>query len=134
MLREAFALPSLTCEVVPGGEGFGDHLIWRTAAPGRPIVLVGHHDTVFPQGHFEGWREEAGRATGPGALDMKGGLAIIHAALSAFEATGLLAKLPVVVVCVPRKRSVHRPRSHTSSAWRRMRSARSCSRADARPT
>jgi glutamate carboxypeptidase len=100
MLREAFALPSLTCEVVPGGDGYGDHLIWRTSAPGRPIVLVGHHDTVFPQGHFEGWREEGGRAIGPGALDMKGGLAVIHAALSALEAVGLLAKLPVAVVCV----------------------------------
>ena len=47
--------------------------------PGAPIVLVGHHDTVFPPGHFEGWREEGGRAIGPGALDMKGGLAIIRA-------------------------------------------------------
>jgi glutamate carboxypeptidase len=100
MLREAFALPSLTCEVVPGGDGFGDHLIWRTAAPGKPIVLVGHHDTVFPPGHFEGWREADGRATGPGALDMKGGLAVIHGALAALEAAGLLARLPVAVVCV----------------------------------
>lgn len=100
MLREAFALPSLACEVVRGGEGFGDHLIWRTAAPGKPIVLVGHHDTVFPPGHFEGWREVDGRATGPGALDMKGGLAVIHAALAALEAAGLLATLPIVVVCV----------------------------------
>src|SRR3569832_443698 len=100
MLQEAFALPSLGCEVVPGGEGFGDHLIWRTKAPGKPIVLVGHHDTVFPPGHFEGWREEAGRAIGPGALDMKGGLAVIHAALSALEAAGMLAHLPIAVVCV----------------------------------
>ena len=100
MLREAFALPSLACEVVPGGDGYGDHLIWRTSASGQPIVLVGHHDTVFPQGHFEGWREEGGRAIGPGALDMKGGLAVIHAALSALEAAGLLAKLPLAVVCV----------------------------------
>ncbi|MEO6772982.1 MAG: M20 family metallopeptidase [Kofleriaceae bacterium] len=100
MLRDAFALPSLGCEIIPGGAGFGDHLIWRTKAPGRPIVLVGHHDTVFPPGHFEGWREEAGRAIGPGALDMKGGLAVIHAALAALEAAGMLAHLPIAVVCV----------------------------------
>ncbi|HEY0253284.1 MAG TPA: M20 family metallopeptidase [Kofleriaceae bacterium] len=99
MLQDAFALPSLTCEVVPGVES-GDHLIWRTAAPGKPIVLVGHHDTVFPPGHFEGWREEDGRAIGPGALDMKGGLAVIHAALSALEAAGMLARIPLAVVCV----------------------------------
>lgn len=101
MLREAFAtLPSLTNEIIPGGEGFGDHLVWRTAAPGKPIVLVGHHDTVFPPGHFEGWKEADGKATGPGALDMKGGLAVIHGALAALEKAGLLAKLPIAVVCV----------------------------------
>ena len=54
--------------------------MWRTpASHGKPpILLIGHHDTVFPPGHFEGWREDGNRATGPGALDMKGGLAIIR--------------------------------------------------------
>lgn len=102
MLREAYALPSLTCTVIPGGEGYGDHLVWRTpaAAHGAPIVLVGHHDTVFPPGHFEGWREEGGRAIAPGALDMKGGLSVIRGALAALEEVGALAALPLVVVCV----------------------------------
>jgi glutamate carboxypeptidase len=102
MLREAYALPSLTCTTIPGGEGHGDHLVWRTpaAAHGAPIVLVGHHDTVFPPGHFEGWREEGGRATAPGALDMKGGLAVIRGALAALDEVGALAALPLVVVCV----------------------------------
>lgn len=103
-LRDAFALPSLTCTVIPGGDKFGDHLIWRTpaaAVPGAaPIVLIGHHDTVFPPGHFEGWREDGDRAVGPGALDMKGGLSIIRAALATLDAAGALAALPVVVVCV----------------------------------
>ena len=92
MLREAFALPSLALEVVGGGR-YGDHLFWRTpaAAGAAPILLVGHHDTVFPPGHFEGWREEGGRAIGPGALDMKGGLAVVRAALAA---------LPLVVASV----------------------------------
>jgi glutamate carboxypeptidase len=81
-LREAFALPALAGAVVSGGPTYGDHLIWRTPAAAREgaIVLIGHHDTVFPPGHFEGWREEAGRATGPGTLDMKGGLAVISVA------------------------------------------------------
>jgi glutamate carboxypeptidase len=101
MLREAFALPSLTAQTIPGGEGYGDHLVWRTSAPGAPVVLVGHHDTVFPPGHFEGWREsDDGRATGPGALDMKGGLAVIRGALVALENAGMLAKLPIVIVSV----------------------------------
>jgi len=103
-LRDAFALPSLTCTVIPGGDKFGDHLIWRTpaaAVPGAaPIVLIGHHDTVFPPGHFEGWREDGDRAVGPGALDMKGGLSIIRAALATLDDAGALAALPIVVVCV----------------------------------
>lgn len=105
LLEQAFALPSLRLERRPGGDGrYGDHLIWRTpaaSAPGAaPILLVGHHDTVFPPGHFEGWREEGGRAMGPGVLDMKGGLAIVQAALAALEAAGRLAGLPVVLVSV----------------------------------
>ncbi len=100
MLREAFALPSLACTVIPGGAELGDHLIWRTPAPGKPIVLVGHHDTVFPPGHFEGWREDGNRATGPGALDMKGGLSVIRGALAALEEVGVLAQLPLAVISV----------------------------------
>jgi glutamate carboxypeptidase len=99
LLREAFALPHLTCSVIPA-EGFGDHMIWRTPAAGAPILLIGHHDTVFPPGHFEGWREDGNRATGPGALDMKGGLAIIRTALAALGDAGALDALPLRVVCV----------------------------------
>jgi glutamate carboxypeptidase len=102
MLREAFALPSLACTVIPGGPEYGDHLVWRTPAASRtaPIILVGHHDTVFPPGHFEGWREEGGRAIGPGALDMKGGLSVIRGALAALEDAGALADLPIIVISV----------------------------------
>jgi len=100
MLREAFTLPSLSLTTIPGGELYGEHLVWRTPATGAPILLVGHHDTVFPPGHFEGWREDGNRATGPGALDMKGGLAIIRAVLATLAEAGVLASLPVVVVCV----------------------------------
>src|SRR2546428_3138301 len=91
MLREAYALPSLTCTAIAGGE-YGDHLVWRTpaAAGAPPILLIGHHDTVFPPGHFEGWREDGGRAIGPGALDMKGGLSVIRGALAALDAVGAL--------------------------------------------
>jgi glutamate carboxypeptidase len=101
-LREAYALPSLSVRVVPGGPDFGDHLIWCTpaAAHAPPILLVGHHDTVFPPGHFEGWREDGGRAIGPGALDMKGGLAVIRGVLAALDEVGALAALPIAVISV----------------------------------
>jgi len=102
MLREAYALPGLLATVIAGGDGFGEHLIWRTpaAAHAAPIVLVGHHDTVFPPGHFEGWREDGGRAIGPGALDMKGGLSVIRAALAALAEVDALAALPLAVMSV----------------------------------
>ena len=100
LLREAYALPSLSCRVIEGGPEHGDHLVWRTPAAGAPILLVGHHDTVFPPGHFEGWREADGKATGPGALDMKGGLSVIRGALAALEEVGVLAQLPIMVVSV----------------------------------
>lgn len=103
LLRGAFALPSLRLEIKPSAR-FGDHLIWRTGAADEldaaPILLVGHHDTVFPPGHFEGWREEEGRAIGPGALDMKGGLAMVRAVLAALEETHALERLPLVIVSV----------------------------------
>ncbi len=100
LLREAFALPSLACSVIPGAPDHGDHLVWRTPAAGAPILLIGHHDTVFPPGHFEGWREAEGRATGPGALDMKGGLSVIRTALAALDEVGVLGALPLLVISV----------------------------------
>jgi glutamate carboxypeptidase len=99
-LRQDFALPGLTETVFAGGPSHGDHLVWRTPAAGAPILLVGHHDTVFPPGHFETWREEDGRITAPGILDMKGGLSVIRGVLAALADVGALADLPVIAISV----------------------------------
>lgn len=103
MLADAFALKSLSHEAISSPR-FAAHHVWRTPAaraPGaRSLLLIGHHDTVFPPGHFEGWKEEGGKAIGPGSLDMKGGLAIVRSALAALEDAGLLAALPLIVVSV----------------------------------
>ena len=53
----------------------GPHVHW--CGGGEPKVLVlGHHDTVFPVGTLERrpFRVTDGRATGPGVFDMLGGL------------------------------------------------------------
>jgi glutamate carboxypeptidase len=102
LLQQAFALPGLSLRVVAAGPRRGDHLVWSSAAAASapPILLLGHHDTVFPPGHFEGWREQGGRAQGPGVFDMKGGLALIWAALSTLAEADLLASLPLVLACV----------------------------------
>jgi glutamate carboxypeptidase len=104
LLEEAFAvIPDLALSVQPGN-GVGDHRCWRTPAWDRAVagrvLLVGHHDTVFPPDAFTGFVVDGDRATGPGTLDMKGGIAIIHTALAALAELGRLAALPLAFVCV----------------------------------
>jgi len=62
------------------------HLAVRPQA-NRRILLTGHMDTVFPADHaFQTLREiEPGVINGPGTADMKGGIAVMLAALTAFE-------------------------------------------------
>lgn len=56
----------------------------------RPILLLGHRDTVFPPGEAarRPFRIEDGRAYGPGVADMKAGLVINAFVLAAFKACG----------------------------------------------
>ena len=62
------------------------HLSVRPSA-NRRVLLTGHMDTVFPVDHsFQTLREvEPGIINGPGTADMKGGIAVMLAALRAFE-------------------------------------------------
>src|SRR3954464_8360418 len=55
LLQTAFALDGLSLRR-ESGEGCGDHLFWSTYAAENeaPILIIGHHDTVFPPGSFEG--------------------------------------------------------------------------------
>jgi glutamate carboxypeptidase len=99
ILSRAFKSVELTETRIPSSR-FGDHLVWTAATGAAPIVIVGHHDTVFPPGTFEGWRIDSDRAHGPGVLDMKGGLAVVWAALASLNDVGALASLPIVFVSV----------------------------------
>lgn len=77
------------------------HLFGEFGDRTRPCVaLVGHFDTVFPPGHFEGYREESGKAYGPGVLDMKGGILVIYQALHALLHFGLLDRVHIKVLLV----------------------------------
>ncbi|MEV6857876.1 M20 family metallopeptidase [Streptomyces microflavus] len=61
------------------------HLRWVF---GRPrVLLVGHHDTVWPTGSLEArpWSVTAGIARGPGVLDMKAGLVQMFHALASLR-------------------------------------------------
>src|SRR5262245_35565187 len=74
-------------------ERFGDAIHVRlddTRANEKPIVLMGHRDTVFPKGEAarRPFRIDNGRAYGPGVSDMKGGLVINAFVLAAFKRFG----------------------------------------------
>ncbi|HLK38754.1 MAG TPA: M20/M25/M40 family metallo-hydrolase, partial [Polyangiaceae bacterium] len=65
------------------------------------VALIGHLDTVFAPGSFEGYRRDGALARGPGVLDMKGGLVVVAFAMRALAASGGLdavAPLRVVIV------------------------------------
>ena len=83
---------------------YAPHLVVATrAAEGSAegcVAIVGHLDTVFPPGTFEGFRHEGPLARGPGVLDMKGGLVVAIEAIRALAAAGVLgqAKIRFVIV------------------------------------
>jgi glutamate carboxypeptidase len=63
----------------------GDHLRVELPGEGRPLLLLGHVDTVWEIGTLEQmpFRIEDGRAYGPGAYDMKAGLVVLVEAVRA---------------------------------------------------
>lgn len=91
----------LFAEVVPSAR-FGDHLFLHGPRPAREggVILVGHHDTVFPAAKFTGYRAEGALARGPGVVDMKGGLVVMAAAVRALADRGLLDRVPLTVAIV----------------------------------
>ncbi|MFJ4792170.1 M20 family metallopeptidase [Kitasatospora purpeofusca] len=65
----------------------GDHLVlqWEGRDESLPhLLVVGHHDTVWPAGILTDWpvTEQDGTLSGPGVVDMKGGLAILEGAFA----------------------------------------------------
>jgi glutamate carboxypeptidase len=103
LLSELFAIDAIETTIHPS-QRFADHLVFRTHSdlPNKgSVALVGHLDTVFPPGSFEGYRRDGAIARGPGVLDMKGGLVVVAYALKALAATGGLGSVvPLRVVIV----------------------------------
>lgn len=75
--------------VMPGPAG--PHVWWQGG--GEPkVLIVGHHDTVFPRGSLaeRPFRVEGTKATGPGIFDMKAGIVqAIHALASLSDRSGV---------------------------------------------
>lgn len=76
-------------ELVPSAAG--PHVHWRGEGTPR-VLLLGHHDTVFPRGTLEvrPFSVADGRVTGPGVFDMKGGIVLaIHALAALGDRSGI---------------------------------------------
>jgi glutamate carboxypeptidase len=74
-------------------EVFGDAIHALVAEPGaneKPILLMGHRDTVFPKGEVSRrpFSIEGNRAYGPGVADMKAGLVMNVFVAAAFKVLG----------------------------------------------
>jgi len=71
-------------------ELIGEHRHYRSAhKEGKKLLLLGHLDTVFPQGKFEDFSEDAEWVYGPGVCDMKGGNIVALQALRNLVAEGV---------------------------------------------
>jgi glutamate carboxypeptidase len=68
-------------------------------ATGKPVLLLGHFDTVWPLGTLAKmpFRMEDDRAFGPGVYDMKAGIAMMMFALRALKESGA-AHRPVTIL------------------------------------
>jgi glutamate carboxypeptidase len=97
LARELGAIDALEVALLDSA-AYAPHLVARSAPAAGCVALVGHLDTVFPPGTFEGFRVEGDIARGPGVLDMKGGLATAIFALRLCSAAKALPPVRVVIV------------------------------------
>jgi glutamate carboxypeptidase len=91
-LRTWLEAAGIACQTFPN-DSFGDCMAARIPGSGgdnRPIVLMGHRDTVFPDGTAaqRPFRIDGNQAFGPGVADMKAGLVMNTFVLEALRRFG----------------------------------------------
>ena len=83
---------------------FGNHLQvnFEGASGRKPVLLLGHIDTVYPLGTLRSMpcKIDKGRLWGPGVLDMKSGIGLMIHALGALRSSGSELPRPVTVLLV----------------------------------
>ncbi len=102
LITDVLSKSGMVCEVQREKE-IGDQLIFRSPAwhpDHRSVLLFGHMDTVFPtDSHFNWFKDDGKRISGPGVIDMKGGLVTAIYALKSLASQGLLEKIPITFIC-----------------------------------
>lgn len=101
LVAELRSIPEMSDVRLIPSEQFAPHVV-AIANRAEPdfTALVGHLDTVFPSGTFEGFRRDGDLLRGPGVLDMKGGLVVVLEALRALSHVGVLSQIPLRFVIV----------------------------------
>ncbi len=83
---------------------FGNHLQvdFPGRVPDKPVLLLGHYDTVYPLGTLASMpcRAMDGKLSGPGVLDMKSGIGIMLHAIAALKDWHGVLPRPVSVLLV----------------------------------
>ncbi len=93
-----------SAERVNAPDGYGEHFILRafdhTSSDERPLLLLGHTDTVHPRGSLAArpWRETEGRIHAPGVYDMKAACAVALEAVRACGELKMRPRRPVVLL------------------------------------
>ena len=88
---------------VPGRGGFGDSLIARTPGSGKPILIAGHLDTVWPHGTLAKmpFHVNGEKAHGPGIYDMKAGSFLAFNAVRAILRHNTPTRRPITLLLTP---------------------------------
>jgi glutamate carboxypeptidase len=76
-LAREFEARGARAEILPlTGSGNALKVVWRGTGSGRPVLFLGHLDTVWPPGTaaVRPFALKDGKAYGPGVLDMKSGI------------------------------------------------------------
>lgn len=102
MGQQFLALGASSVTRIPQTE-VGDMLLakWHEDAPGKPILFLIHIDTVWPVGTLAERPvriDDDGRLFGPGAIDMKGGITIVLAALRGLIDRGEMPERPIWIL------------------------------------
>ena len=101
-VAEKFSAIGGTIHIHPSKE-FGNHcqVDFSTKSNDKPVLLLGHYDTVYPVGTLKTMpcRIDGDKLLGPGVLDMKSGIALmIHAIRGLQEWNGALPRLLTVLL------------------------------------
>jgi glutamate carboxypeptidase len=104
LAAEARTIESVTTIERISSNDYGEHLRLKAFdqrdSSTKPIVLLGHTDTVHPRGSLaeRPWRIEGNRAYGPGVFDMKANCALAIESIRACASLGISPLRPLVLL------------------------------------